>query len=139
MKSYTAAQTIHATPEQIWDILTDAGAYGDWDNGITDVEGSIASDAHIKIHHSGEAAAHDMTITDLAPARRMVWTEGLPLGLFREVTTFRLLSEVSGTTRFSISDEVSGPLTIFRRKRLTALQHELEHFAVGLKEAAEAA
>ena len=139
MKSFTAAETINATPEQLWQILTDAGAYGDWDNGISTVEGSIAEQAHIKVHPTGEATTHEVTITEATPERRMVWREGMPLGLFTEVRTFRLLSEREGTTRFSLSEEVSGPLTIFKRKRLEAVQGELDAFAAGLKQVAEAA
>lgn len=139
MKSYTAAETIQATPEKIWEILTDAGGYSDWDNGITDVEGSIAPDAHITVHTSNDPTSHDVTVTDLSPERRMVWTEGMPMGLFSEVRTFRLLSEVNGTTRLSISEEVSGPLTMLRRKSLTDIQGRIDRFASGLKEAAEAA
>lgn len=139
MKSFTAAETINATPEQLWQILTDADAYGDWDNGISNVEGNISEAAHIKIHPTGDPGAHDITITEVSPARRMVWREGMPLGLFTEVRTFRLLSEVEGTTRFSLSEEVSGPLSMFRKKRINAVQGELDAFAAGLKEVAEAA
>jgi hypothetical protein len=139
MKSYTAAETIHATPERIWEILTDAGAYSDWDNGINTVEGSITQDAHITVHSLDDPGGHDMTVTDLTPGRSMVWEEGMPLGLFKEVRTFRLLSEVSGTTRFSLSDDVSGPLTMLKRKSLGDVQIRLNQFAAGLKEIAEAA
>ena len=139
MKSYTAASTIQATPERIWEILTDAGSYGDWDNGISTVEGSIAENAHITVHSTEDHASHSVTVKSMSPGRLMVWTEGMPMGLFRETRTFRLLSEVEGTTRFSMSEEVGGPLTFLKRKRLGSVQHELDHFASGLKEAAEAA
>ena len=139
MKSYTAAETIQATPEQLWQLLTDAGSYSEWDNGINNVEGSITENSHITVHPKGDSSPHDITVTEIAPERRMVWREGMPLGLFREVRTFRLLSEREGTTRVSISEEVSGPLSMFRKKRLEAVQGELDQFAAGLKAAAEAA
>lgn len=138
MQSYTAAETIQASPERIWEILTDAAGYPEWDSGITNVEGSIAADGHITVYSAGDADGHDITITDLADRQRMVWEEGMPLGLFREVRTFRLLSEVEGTTRFSMSDEVSGPFTVLRRKSLARVQERLDRFAAGLKDAAEA-
>ena len=139
MKSYTAAETVQATPEHLWQILTDAGAYADWDNGITSVEGTMTENSHITVHPTGDGSAHDITITEIAPERRMVWEEGMPLGLFREIRTFRLLSEREGTTRVSISEEVSGPLSMFRKKRIDAVQGEIDHLAAGLKAAAEAA
>src|SRR5688572_29072127 len=41
MRFYEASSTIRATPEAIWDILTDAPSYSSWNNGVVRVEGRI--------------------------------------------------------------------------------------------------
>ena len=42
MKSFSATTTINASPETIWEILTNANGYPDWEPGIDRIEGHIA-------------------------------------------------------------------------------------------------
>ncbi|HIM91161.1 MAG TPA: hypothetical protein EYM52_10600 [Dehalococcoidia bacterium] len=44
-----SAATINASPEAIWQILTDAPAYPDWEPGTIRVEGRVALGEKIKI------------------------------------------------------------------------------------------
>ena len=91
MKSYDATATIKASPETVWAILTDAPGYRAWDSGIERVEGSIAPGSRLKVvSKANPGRAFPVKVTELSPARRMTWSGGMPLGLFKGVRTFTL-------------------------------------------------
>jgi len=68
----------------------------------------------------------------------MVWSDGMPLGLFRGVRTYRLDPAGSGTA-FSMTEEFSGPLAGLITKAIPDLTESFNQFADGLKAAAERA
>jgi hypothetical protein len=49
MKTYEAAETIQATPDQVWAVLGDVAHYPDWDSGVERVEGTLAHGATLKV------------------------------------------------------------------------------------------
>jgi len=42
MKSYEASSSIDATPERVWEVLTNTAAWPSWDSGVTEVDGRLA-------------------------------------------------------------------------------------------------
>src|ERR1700722_3935453 len=94
MKQYTASTTIRAAPEVVWSILTDGPAYGRWNPEIKQVDGPIALGEKIRAYvvlHGGKVQPVTVRVTELEPLRRMVWTGGLPLGLFTGRRIFSLM------------------------------------------------
>ena len=97
MKSYDASSTIQASPDTIWGILTDAPNYSAWDSGVIRVEGRIAQGETIKVVSSANPGrTFPVKVTEFQPGRRMVWSGGMPLGLFKGVRTFTLSPEGRG-------------------------------------------
>ena len=138
MKHYDASATIDAPPEQVWAILTDAPAYAQWDSGVQEVEGPIAPGEKIKVvSEANPKRAFPVKVTELVPGRRMTWTGGMPLGLFKGVRTFTLAPEGAGT-RFAVREEYTGPLLPLIWRSLPDLVPSFEQFARGLKARAEA-
>ena len=138
MKSYEATATIGATPDTIWRILTDGPSYSSWDSGVIRVEGSIAPRQKIKVVSSANAKrAFPVKVTELTPGRRMVWSGGMPLGLFKGVRTFTLTPQAGGATRFDMREEYTGPLLPMIWRSMPDLGPSFEQFATGLKERAE--
>jgi hypothetical protein len=140
MKFYEASATIHATPEAIWAILTDAPNYSSWDSGVIRVEGRIAPGEKIRVVSSANPKrAFPVRVTEFDPGRGMTWSGGMPLGMFKGVRTFRLTPQGDGTTRFEMREEYSGPLLNMIWKSMPDLGPSFQQFASGLKERAEAA
>ena len=77
-----------------------------------------------------------LTVTSMRAPARMVWSDGMPLGLFRGVRTYRLDPAGSGTA-FSMTEEFSGPLAGLITKAIPDLSESFNQFADGLKAAAE--
>jgi hypothetical protein len=139
MKAFEATATIAASPEAIWAILTDAPAYTAWDSGVERVEGRIAPGETIKVFSKvNPGRAFPVKVGGFEPGRRMVWSGGMPLGLFKGVRTYRVAPE-DGGTRFTMREEFSGPLLPLIWRSLPDFQPSFDQFARGLKARVEGA
>ena len=137
MRHYESTALIDARPEAVWAILTDGPAYADWDSGVVRVAGTIAPQEKIKVvSEANPKRAFPVKVTEFAPGERMVWSGGMPLGLFKGVRTFTLAPEAAGT-RFTMREEYSGPLLPLIWRSMPDLQPSFEQFASGLKARAE--
>ena len=137
MRHYESTALIDATPEAVWAVLTDAPAYADWDSGVVRVEGRIAPQEKITVvSEANPKRAFPVTVTEFAPGERMVWSGGMPLGLFRGVRTFTLTQE-GGSTRFAMREEYTGPMLPLVWRSMPDLQPSFEQFARGLKQRTE--
>ena len=139
MKHYESTALIEARPEAIWAVLTDARGYADWDSGVVRVEGTIAPQEKIKVvSEANPKRAFPVEVTEFAPGERMVWSGGMPLGLFKGVRTFTLAQEDgAGGTRFTMREEYTGPMLPLIWRSMPDLQPSFEQFASGLKARAE--
>jgi hypothetical protein len=137
MRHYESTAQIEATPEAVWAILTDGPAYADWDSGVVRVEGRIAPQEKIKVVSEADPKrAFPVEVTEFAPGERMVWSGGMPLGLFKGVRTFTL-TPADGGTRFDMREEYTGPLLPLIWRSMPDLGPSFEQFARGLKARAE--
>jgi hypothetical protein len=138
MKSYEATASIAASPEEIWRILTDAPGYTAWDSGVVKVDGRVAPGEKITVvSEANPGRAFPVKVTEFAPRSRMVWSGGMPLGLFRGVRTFTLSPQGNGSTRFHVREEYSGPLLPLIWRSMPDLGPSFTQFATGLKQRAE--
>jgi hypothetical protein len=140
MRSYESEATIQANPETIWAVLTDAGAYADWDSGVERVDGTVAAGETIKVHaEANPGRAFPVKVTEFRPGAHMTWSGGMPLGLFKGVRTFDLTPAGDGATRFRMREEYTGPLLPLIWRSMPDLGPSFEQFARGLKARAEEA
>ncbi len=140
MKEYSAATTIKASPEKIWEILTNAPAYPEWDPVADRIEGRIAPGETIKAYTKlSPGRAFPAKVTVFEPGRKMVWSGGMPLGLFKGERTFTLTPDGSGSTRFTLREVFSGPLLPLIGRSIPDMTSAFEQFAEGLKSRAEGA
>lgn len=140
MKVFSASTTIHASPEAIWQILTDAPNYPAWDPGVDRIEGIIAQGERVTAYTKRQPdRGFPATVTEFVPGQRMTWTGGMPFGLFKGVRTFTLSENGDGGSDFSLREEFSGPLLRLFGGSLPDLNQTFAEFAAGLKARAERA
>jgi hypothetical protein len=134
---YEARASINAPAEHIWDILTDASAMTDWDSGVVRIEGQIAPGETIKVVSSANPdRTFPVEVKEWDAPRRMVWTGGMPLGLFRGTRTFTLTPS-SGATAFTMREEYTGLLRPLIARSIPDLGPSFTQFANGLKARSE--
>ncbi len=139
MKSFGATTTIAASTETIWKILTDAPNFPRWEPNVVRVEGKIASGEKITVHTKlSPNRAFPVTVTEFAPGKRMVWSSGMPLGLFKGERIFTLTPKSNGTVEVTTREEFSGLLLPLIGRTIPDLSETFQNFAAGLKKAAEA-
>jgi hypothetical protein len=138
MKYYDASATIRASSDAIWAILTDARGYTQWDSGVERVAGTIAKGEKITVvSKANPGRAFPVQVTEFQPGRRMVWSGGMPLGLFKGVRTFTLTPQGDGVTAFTVREEYTGPLLPLIWPSIPDLGPSFDRFATGLKSRAE--
>ncbi len=138
MPRFSTTATIAATPDAVWALLTDAPGYPTWNPTVERVDGAIVPGGRITVRaRVSPGRAFPVKVTTFDPPARVVWTGGMPLGLFRGVRTFTLTPD-DGSVRFSMEEVYSGPLTPLIGRTIPDLQPAFDAFAVALKERAEA-
>mgnify|MGYP003556127030 CR=1 FL=1 len=137
MKSFSVSIRISARPEEIWAILTDAADYPSWNPTVEKVEGRIAPGQRVTVHAKiSPGRAFPLSVTEFVPAKRMVWTGGLPFGLFTGERTFELTPSEGGV-EFSMREAFRGLLSPLITRSIPDLQPSFEAFAAALKMRAE--
>jgi hypothetical protein len=139
MKTFAVKTKIRATPEHVWALLTDAAGYLRWTNTVQKVEGRIAPGQRVTLHPKiNPGRAFPVTVVEFQPSRRMVWSGGMPLGLFRGQRTFALTPGENGECEFSMREEYTGLLSPLIGRSIPDLQPAFDEFASDLKRASEA-
>jgi hypothetical protein len=140
MKSFAVSITIRATPERIWQILTDAPAYPDWNSTVSRVDGRIAAGETVTVQvKASPGRAFPLTVTGFEPPTRMVWSGGMPLGLFKGERTYELRSIGEGGVEFAMREDYTGLMAPLITKSIPDLQPAFDEFAACLKACAEKA
>jgi len=107
---------------------------------IIRVDGKIALGEKIKAHvrlSDHVVRPVSVRVTTLEPPHRMVWTGGLPLGLFTGLRIFSIKSCDDGSVEFTMHVQLSGLLSSLIAKSLGDRQPDIEALAAGLKKWAD--
>ena len=138
MREFSVKTAIRATPDRIWGLLTDASRYTDWNNTVEKVEGKIAPGETVKVHVKiNPGRAFPVRVSEFAAPKRMVWTGGMPLGLFKGQRTYTLTPKGDNVTEFSMREEFSGLMAPLITRSIPDLQPSFDDFAACLKARAE--
>lgn len=138
-----ASCLIAAAREDVWRILADAPGYAGWAPGMH-LEGAIAEGARVRVATEGGPLAESATdnarvrVSGVRAPETMTWTGGMPLRLLRGVRTFRLDPAGPGCTRFTMREEMAGPIAWLAMTLPGGGLTTFDRFAAALKDHAEA-
>ena len=137
MTSYSVERTIDAPPEKVWGLLTDAAAYPSWNPAVLGIEGEIAVGSKIQLRSIvNPKRTFKLNIESMDAPRSMVWSDGMPLGLFKGARTFEVEPSGDGV-RFSMEEVYTGLLAPLITRSIPDMTDSFNQFADGLKAAAE--
>jgi hypothetical protein len=105
---------IDTPPEQVWRVLTDFGAYRDWNPFIRSIEGKLQVGERLKVRITppdSRAMTFRPTVRAAEPARELRWLGRLLVpGLFDGEHRLALEPLEGGRSRFTQSERFSGLL-----------------------------
>jgi hypothetical protein len=137
MKSFATRTTIQASPESIWRLLTDAPNYPSWNTTVDRVDGRIALGETVTVHAKVAAGrAFPVKVVAFDMPTRMVWSSGMPLGLFKGERTYQLRVVAAGV-EFAMREDYTGLLAPMITGSIPDLQPAFDEFAACLKARAE--
>jgi len=131
---------IRARSETVWALLTDPAGYPQWNSTIAKIDGRIAAGERVTVHaKAAPGRAFPLRVTEFVPPQRMVWTGGMPLGLFTGTRSFTLTPGSNGEVAFAMREAFSGLLAPLITRSIPDLQPAFDTFAADLKRRAELA
>lgn len=99
---------ISASPEQVWEVLSDFPTYGEWSN-FSRIDGTAELGNKLKMRMAG--FWFTSTVTTLAEGRELQWSAHLiSSGAFLGEHNFTLNRLANGTTRLINTETFSGAL-----------------------------
>lgn len=132
---------IAAPPERVWDVLTDFGAYPEWNPFIRSIDGEprVGSRLKLRIQPPGaRAMTFRPTVRAAEPARELRWLGRLVLPRLVDGEHRLALEPLEGgRTRFIQSERFSGLLVVLLTKTLTATERGFEQMNEALKRRVE--
>ncbi|MCX5602916.1 SRPBCC domain-containing protein [Streptomyces phaeochromogenes] len=118
----TAVIDIDATPQAVWDVLTDFATYGEWST-FTSAEGTAHVGSRLTMRMPG--MTFRPTITVATPGQELRWVGTLGTKrLFHGQHSFALSPNPDGTTRLTNHEEFSGALVTLTRRLLRTPKHD---------------
>ncbi len=137
MKEFQATINIDAPAEKVWDALTNVAEWSQWEPNVTNVDGHVALDEKITVQTTLSDRAFPVTVSELIPNQKMVWSSGMPLGLFKGARTFTLTPKDNGTTDVKTHEQFTGLLLPIIGRTIPDLQPSFNQFAEALKSRVE--
>ena len=123
---------IRAEKDLIWALLTNAAGYPKWNSTVISIEGTIALGETIRLTSKlAPTRVFKLKVREFTPGSRMVWGDAMG----RRV--YELRDEAKGTTVFSMTEKIGGPVFPLFARMIPSFDESFERFAADLKQAAE--
>ncbi len=116
-KEINTSIKINATPQEVWNVLTDFEKYAEWNPFVKSITGEVKVGNEIKVELDG--MTFKPTILTFDHASEFKWLGHLWVkGLFDGEHKFRLIDNEDGTTEFHHSERFNGILVSLFSKSL---------------------
>lgn len=131
------SRDIHAAPETVWALLSDAKTWTVWNPTVVSLDGIIAEGNTVRLVTTLDPKrTFNLVVDTLEAPNLMVWTDGMPLGLFTGTRTYRV-APTEGGSRFEMTEEFTGPMSGLITRFIPDMTEAFGQFADGLKAASE--
>lgn len=128
MKKLTTTLDIEASPQAIWQILTDFSAFEQWNPFIRSISGRAVQGTKLEVHiqpPGGQGMTFKPTVLVAEPEREFAWLGHFLIpGIFDGEHRFRLEPLGDNRTRFTQSEQFGGLLVPLLTKDLDTKVHQ---------------
>ena len=132
MKTHDTTLEIDAPAEQVWAVLTDFPAYGEWNTALPSLSGDlrVGSTLAMDLNLGGRPMAVTADVQELEPGRHFSWKGHLGTELlFKGERAFTVEPLGADRSRFrhveSISGLLSGPFLLVKGNAVAEHHHSL--------------
>jgi len=123
---------IQANPKTIWELLTNAPNYPNWNTTIVSINGNISKGGKIQlISKLDPKRVFKLSILDFEPEKLLSWGDALGKRVFT------LLPNSKGSVNFTMIEKIGGPLFPLFAKMIPSFDASFEQFSKDLKLEAE--
>jgi uncharacterized protein YndB with AHSA1/START domain len=135
---YSVTREIDAKPQVIWELLTRASGYPEWNPAVLGIEGEIAEGEKMRLTSIVDPDRQfKLTVSDVEAPRHMVSSDGMPLGLFRGTRSFDVVPRGDGTSEFRMEEVYTGLMAPLIPKSIPDMTESFDKVADCLKSAVE--
>jgi hypothetical protein len=133
----TVTCAISASPEKVWQLLTDVPGYLEWNSTLVSFTGDISLGGFVSMEvPEAPGQVFKVKVTEFTPRKSMLWVSGFaPMFIGRR--SFALASDHEQMTYFTMSEVFAGLMLPLAAKRLPDFQPIFHRYADDLKVAAE--
>ena len=138
MRFSFAAESLIAAPQSVvWHVLTDRQTLLEGDFGLLSLEGDLKAGGRLNLRAAiAPKQSFKLNVSVFEPDHLMVWTGGMPFGLFTGTRRFSLTPQ-GASTKFALHEVFTGPMAGVIRKSMPDLQPSFDQFADALKRLSE--
>lgn len=139
-KEIVASVEIEASPDRVWDVLTDFKSWERWNQFIPLVEGSltIGAQLRIKVVSPGlKPMIFKPTVFEVKPMQRIVWGGGFLGVVYRGDHAFIVEPITPSKTRFTQVERFMGPMVIFMGEMIKKTEQGYLQMNAALKKEVE--
>ncbi len=138
MKSFSTSILIDAPASRVWGILTDVASWPNWNTTVDRVEGAATLGNKITVYtKASPGRAFPLKVSEFSAPHHMVWSDGMPLGLFTGKRTYALTPQNNGKLKFEMTEVFTGLMSPLITRSIPDLQPSFDEFAKCLKTVAE--
>lgn len=131
---YAVKTAIAASPEAVWDKLTDAAGFSKWNSTVQSIEGTIALGQQLAIRVPvAPGRTFTPKVVELVPNERMVWQDGF-FPMFQGTRTFTL-TRLGASTEFEMVELFRGILLPMIKGSLPDFRPVFDRYAADLEAA----
>lgn len=124
--------SINASPEIVWNLLTNGADYSRWNSTIISIEGTIELGEKIKLKSTlDENRTFKLKIKEVIPKEKLVWGDG------KGNRIYTIEKRAEGGVRFFMSEKIGGVMFPMYAKYIPPFDASFEAFAADLKKEAE--
>ena len=136
-QSCAIARTIHAPPERIWSLLTNAEDFPRWNSTVSRLVGPIQLGQRLELQVPlTPDRVFRPRVTGFEAMKSMEWSDGMA-PMFRGVRTFTLVPRGDRSTDFTMTEVFSGLMLPLFRRSLPDFGPAFETYAADLAREAE--
>lgn len=132
-RRYQISRKLEASPAAVWELLTDAERYKDWNSAVVSIKGPIKLGNKIELVSTADPKrTFTLKVTEMQAPNRMVWSDGMPMGLFLGERTYTVTENADGGSEFTMVEEFTGLLAPLITRVIPDLTSSFEAFADSL-------